>query len=389
MRAYLLGGRPIHFPFLSGILDYECSTCSAPCCKGGSLGIGRSNELVTLTRVQPSIALFMSPGFAASTMLSVATPLEACWFLDKHDACRLHKAGGPEAKPSGCRLFPFQRLRSVGEAVAVLPDLLCPLRTSQGPSDSGKTSHDEIALQMHRAGVPRGGHAPLPPPRDMAWREALPLERRIVDAAEHHLEDEDYLAYASAQARLTSKATLAAHERKDGAARARATIERFLGVSRRPSAAAVHDLVALTGTLRLLGSTLPRRELPAMLVALSVLCGEYEGMQGARWSARTVTSLFEQRLPLLYVLSHLADRPMVKDPEEARRLISRLPAVRAPLLAVLESMVDNRELTVAETLEDILRQQGKTFASPLGTDAVTMLHGLGRVLMRTGMFVPV
>lgn len=389
MRAYLLGGRPIHFPFLSGILEYECSTCDAPCCKGAALGIGRSKELVTLTRVQPGISLFMAPGFAGSGMLSVATPLEACWFLDKHDDCRLHKAGGMEAKPAGCRLFPFQRLRSVGEALAVLPDLLCPLRTSAGPSETGATSHDEIALEMHRAGVPRGGHAPLPPPRDMPWREALPLERRVVDAAEHHLEDADYLPYAEAQMRLTVRTTLTARERKDGTGRLRASIERFLGVTRRPSEQAVHDLVALTGTLRLMASTLPRRELPGVLLALSVLLGEYEGMKGARRSARTVTSLFEQRLPFLYVLSHLSDRPMVRDPDEARRIIARLPAVRAPLLEVLERMVDNRELTVAETLDDMLRGQGKTFASPLGTDAVTMLHGLGRVLLRTGIFVPV
>lgn len=388
MRAYLLGGRPIHFPFLSGILEYACDTCDAPCCKGASLGIGRSRELVTLTRVQPKIPLFLAPGFYTSSLLSVTSPLEKCWFLDSKTRCRLHKAGGREAKPAGCRLYPFQRLRSIGEAVCVLPDFQCPLSVTSGPSDDGLSGHDELALEMHRAGIPRGGHAPLPAPRDMPWKLASALERRVVDASEHHLDDDDYLAYAETQLRLTHKAH-GSQSKKRRLPRVRDAVERFLGSKKRPTREAVRDLVALTGTLRLMASTIPRREMPAVLVALSVLLGEYEQMKGAARSARTVVSLFEQRLPFLYVLSHLDDRPMVRDTDEAKRIVASLPAVRAPLLEVLEGMVDNSDLTVAETLDDILRDQGKAFAPPLSPDAVTMLHGLGRVLLRTGMFVPV
>ncbi len=387
MRAYLLGGRPIYFPFLSGLLEYECSTCDAPCCRGTPLGIGRSNELVTLERVQPRIPLFTSPGFAGSAMLSITPPHEACWFLDDKARCRLHKVAGPHAKPSGCRLFPFHRVRSVGEAVVVLPDFLCPLQLSDGPGVSPRSSHDELALEMHRTGVPRGGHSQLQPPRDMTWKEALPLERRVVDAAEHHLDDDDYLPYAETQERLTHK-SLATPRKKSAVAVARDTMERFLGSRARPSAEAVRELVALTGTLRLMTSSLPRRDMPALLIALSVFLGEYEAMRGSRRSPRTSVTMLEQRLPFLYVLSHLGDRPMVNDPDEAKRVITSLPAVRAPLLEVLERLVENEDLTVASTLEDILRDQGAAFQAPLGADAVTMLHGLGRVLLRTGMFVP-
>lgn len=388
MRAYLLAGRPIHFPFLSGILSYECSTCDAPCCRGTSLGIGRSRELVTLERVQPRIPLFTQPGFGGSAMLSITPPLEACWFLDDKARCRLHKVAGPEAKPAGCRLFPFHRVRSLGEAVAVLPDFLCPLSLASGPGSADASSHDELTLEMHRTGVPRGGHAQLAPPRDMPWSDALPLERRIVDAAEHHLDDEDYLAYAETQERLTHK-TLVTSRKKSAVARLRESIERFLGTDHRPTPAAVRELVALTGTLRLMTSSIPRREMPGLLLALSVLVGEYEAMRGARRSLRTAVTLLEQRLPLLYVLSHLGDRPMVNDPDEAKRVIAQIPAVRAPVLEVIERLIENEDLTVASTLEDILRDQGHVFEAPLGADAVTMLHGLGRVLLRTGVFVPV
>jgi hypothetical protein len=388
MRAYLLGGRPIHFPFLSGLLTYDCDPCDAPCCKGTALGIGRSKEIVTLQSAQPRIPLFTTPGFAGSSMLSIQAPREACWFLDKKSSCRLHSVVGREAKPAGCRMFPFQRLRSLGEAVAVMPDFSCPLGVAAGPSDDGQTSHDELALEMHRTGVPRGGHMQLPPPRDLSWAEAVPLERRIVEAGEHHLDDDDYLAYATVQAKLTQK-LLKHPDKKDRTGHVRSTIERFLQVHERPSADAVRELVALSGTLRLMASSIPRREMPGLLVSLSVMLGIYEGMHGARRSPRTILSIFEQRLPFLYVLSHLGDRPMVREPAQAKKIIASLPAVRAPLLEVLEGMVENRELTVAETLEDILREQGHAFESPLSADAVTMLHGLGRVLLRTGMFVPV
>lgn len=388
MRAYLLGGRPIHFPFLSGLFEYECSTCDAPCCRGTPLGIGRSRELVTLERVQPRIALFTQPGFGGSAMLSITPPLEACWFLDHKTRCRLHKVAGPDAKPAGCRLFPFHRMRSVGEAVAVLPDFLCPLSLSSGPGSSPTSSHDELALEMHRTGVPRGGHAPLAPPRDMAWEDALPLERRVVDAAEHHLDDEDYLSYAETQERLTLR-SLAASRKKSAVFRLRQSIERFLATEARPSTEAVRELVALTGTLRLMTSSIPRREMPGVLVALSVFLGEYEAMRGARRTLRTAVTLLEQHLPLLYVLSHLGDRPMVQDVDAAKRVIAQLPAARPPVLEVIERMVENENLSVAATLEDILRDQGRAFEAPLGADAVTMLHGLGRVLLRTGVFVPV
>jgi hypothetical protein len=387
MRAYLLGGRPIHYPFLSGILSYTCAGCDAPCCKGAQLGIGRSRELVTLQRALPGVELFSAPGFYSSAMLSVSSPLEACWFLDSKDRCRLHRAGGQAAKPAGCRLFPFQRLRSLGEAVTVLPDFVCPIGVEYGPSDEGQTSHDEITLEMHRAGIPRGGHAPLPPPRDMPWKQAVPLERKIVEASEHHLDDDDYLEFALRQDALTHNAQ-ARGKRKGRLGRVRDTIERFLDIRARPSREAVHDLVALSGTLRLMSSTISRREMSPVLVALSCLVGAYEGMKGARRSPRTIVSMYEQRLPFLYVLAHLDDRPMVRDTDEAKRIVASLPAVRAPLLEVLEGMVDNEDLTIAETLDDILRTQGKAFTSPLSPDAVTMLHGLGRVLLRTGMFVP-
>lgn len=388
MRAYLLGGRPIYFPFLSGIFQYDCGPCESPCCRGPSLGIGRSRELVTLIQAQPKIALFAQPGFATSSMVSLAAPLEACWFLDRKHRCRLHHVVGVEAKPAGCRLFPFQTIRSAGEAVVVLPDFTCPITVADAPRDEGANSHDELALEMHRTGIPRGGHEPLAEPKDLTWDAVIPIERRIVDASRAHLFDDAYGDFAEVQLALTAKA-LGIPYKKDRLDKLQGLISTFLDDDGTPSKPVVHQLVALTGVFRMMASELPRRDLPALLVALSCVAGVYEGMRGAKMSPRTLVSIFRDRLPFLYVLAHLADRPILQEPERARRIISQLPAVRAPLLDVLEALVDNRQQTVAEPLVDILRAQRGTFAAPLTADAVAMLTGLGKVLLRTGVFVPV
>ncbi len=387
MRAYLLGGRPIHFPFLSGILRYECETCDAPCCKGAALGIGKSKELVTLTSVQPSIGLFAVPGFAGSAMTSIKSPMDACWFLDGKTRCRLEKVVGREAKPAGCRLFPFQRIRSIGEHLAVVPDFLCPISIG-AVDEQGKTSHDELTLEMHRTQIPRTGHPELPAPRDMSWSDAVLLERRIVKESERFLDATEFAPFCDVQLTLT-RALLGTEGKQGSMQRLDATIRRFLTVEHRATPAAVRDLVALTGSLRLMVSSLARREAPALLTALGVLVGVYEGMRGTKRSPRTAVSILEDQLPFLYVLSHLADRPTLTDGASLQKLLDKMPAVRAPLLAVLEAVTANKNATVAETLEDILRAQGDAFAPPLSADAVTMLHGLGRVLLRAGVFVPV
>src|SRR3954462_7223454 len=98
MRAYLLGGRPLHFPFLSGVLRYDCATCDAPCCKGAALGIGVSRELVTLQQAQPKAPLFAVPSFFPSQMTAISTPAERCWFLDRKNRCRLERVIGRDAK---------------------------------------------------------------------------------------------------------------------------------------------------------------------------------------------------------------------------------------------------------------------------------------------------
>lgn len=387
MRAYLLGGRPLHFPFLSGVLRYDCSTCDAPCCKGAALGIGPSRELVTIQGAQPRAALFAVPSFHSSPVLALQSPAERCWFLDRKNRCRLERVVGREAKPSGCRLFPFVRFRSMGEAICVLPDLLCPISVADAPTSSGPTSHDEIALEIHRALVRRSGHPSLPAPRDLGWVEALPLERKIVEEGAPYLRSTTYVPYAELQHTL-ALATLAVDGKPGAMARVEETARRFLGASEKPSPATVRDLVALTGTLRLQGSALPRREMAAVLVVLGVLAGVAESMRGSERSARTLTSIFDAQLPLLYALANLGARPTATSSAAMASAARKAGAVRPALREVLDDIEQNGRRAVADTLEDILRKQKDAFAPPLSADAVATMHTLGRVLLEACVFVP-
>lgn len=387
MKAYLLGGRPLFFPFFSGAVRWDCNGCDAPCCKGAALGIGGSRELVTIQEAQPKAPLFAVPTFHLSQRLALQTPAERCWFLDKKQRCRLERVVGRQAKPAGCRLFPFVKMRAAGETVVVMPDFLCPIRLG-APAPRGPFSHDELALEIHQAQVGRSGHKELPVPRDLSWADAVPLERRIVEESEGHLFDEGYGPFAELQY-LLALASLGVDGKGDAMTRVEESARRFIGAAERPSPEAVRELVALTGLLRLQASALPRREVPAVLVALSVLVGVAEHMRGAARTPRTAVSIWEGQLPFLYTLAHLQSRPVVRSGVTLREAVGELPTVRAPLLKVLDEVERNGRRGVAQPLEDILRDQREAFAAPLSADAVAMLHGLGRVLLRACAFVPV
>jgi len=384
VKAYVLGGRPIHLPFVSGLLTYACATCDAPCCKGASLAVGRSRELVSLARVQPNLPLFAAPGYAGSPLLSIQSPRDACWFFDdKKNRCRVEAVMGRDAKPAGCRLFPFHRIRGAGESLVVLPDFTCPLVVGDEPADSGPFSHDEIVLEMHRTHIPVRGHPALPPPKDLAWDKAIRLERRVVRASERYLDRDRYLPFAEHQLERTSE--LIGADLDVDLSDLDRHIREVLGVAMSSSPITVRHMVALTGVLRLMVSPLARRELPQLLLATAALTDAYVGMRGASFSARTIVSLFEQRLPFLHTLAHLDDIPLLDDTVDPVALFEGFPFVRSTLIGVVEAIVANRTKRSKSPLGEILGDAG--FTSPLGFDEVANLFALGRVLLQHATYV--
>ena len=392
-RVHLLSGRPVYFPFPSGSLRYACDTCSAPCCKGQPLGIGRSRELVTILQAQPRAALFASPGFNGGPLMSLAPPPEKCWFLDRKQRCRLEYVLGREHKPTGCRLFPFSILVGVGDALAVLPDLLCPLQTSV-PSSTGDFSHDGLALEMVRTQVPRTGHPTLPEPTDVSWNDAIALERRIVAEAESRLRSggaATFLPFAELMHQLTC-ALVGVDSRPSAMGLIDADVRRFLGNDDVLSDGAARDLLSFVGVLRLRPIdelTVPRRILPAVLVALSVLFASFDTMRGSRRSVRSLAGLWDSQGPVLFSLDHLGSRPVPLSLQAIDDAVARQGAMRPAFYDVVDGIKRNGKQSIASTVEELLRAQRDVFAPPLTVDAVGILHGLGRVLREACMFTPI
>lgn len=399
-RVHLLSGRPLYFPFPSGALSYTCEGCDTPCCKGEPLGIGRSRELVTILQAQPKAAMFASPGFNGGPLVSLTPPPEKCWFLDRKSRCRLEHVLGREHKPTGCRLFPFSILQGVGEALAIVPDLLCPLKTTPAEALSttslptGPTSWDALALEMTRTQVPRTGHPGLDDPPDVSWRDGLVLERRLVAEASARLASPrpgSYLGHLELSHQLTC-ALVGVDNRPSAMALIDADVRRFLGVNDVLGDDATRDLLAFEGVLRLRpidGLPVPRRALPAVLVAASVLFATFDSMRGSRRSVRSLASLWDTQGPVLYALAHLGARPLPGSTTEIDEAVARLGSMRPSFHDLITSIRQNGRRSIAITVEEMLRAQRDLFAPPLTVDAVAMLHGLGRVLREACTFTPI
>jgi Fe-S-cluster containining protein len=400
-RVHLLGGRPLYFPFPSGALAYDCTVCDAPCCKGQPIGIGRSRELVTIQQAQPRATLFAVPGFNGGPLLSLTPPPEKCWFFDRNGRCRIEHVVGRDAKPTGCRLFPFTRIVTVGEALAVLPDLLCPLRVDRrvlAAVDAGAPlpfTHDALAIEMNRTQLPRHGHPALPAPPDVSWDEALALERHVVAEAAQLLRAAPppgfYGSFADLQHQLTC-ALLGLDGKPAAMTSLENDIRRFVAVAESASVDGVAELIAMTGVLRLTpqeGQTVARRALPGLLIALGVVASAYENMRGSRRTPRTLLSLWETQGPLLYALAHLSARPLPLSSAALDAVVRRFHHPRRALLAVVDGIRDNGNRSVAATVEDLLRQQKDEFAPPLTADATATLHAIGRVLREACTFTPI
>lgn len=383
-HAHIMAGRPIYFPFLSGLLTYDCASCDARCCRGAQLGIGRSRELVGLLSISPSLALLASPDFSQSPMPSVQSPVDACWFLDKHQRCRLEWAVGREHKPASCRLFPFHLFRLAGEHLVVMPHFLCPLQVADAPSPKGVTSYDALTLEMHRTGIPRDGHLRMPPPPDMQWHEAISLERQVRRLSVRHLAAEDYIEFAQEQDFVTHGSqgrTLAA----GGMARVFSSVSELLGLEHAPSKQSVRELVALTPYLRMRGAEISRSAMPAVLTATAAFIAAMEKVPGTHMSPRSIVQIFEQRLPLLFLLGHLHETPALLPAYSADQLL-RSSRSQGQLFARLLREIDlNGRRNRPRSLVKILEHESE-LSSPLRPDAVAALWKLGRYIAEAGTF---
>ncbi|MBI4469763.1 MAG: hypothetical protein HY650_10640 [Acidobacteria bacterium] len=141
----------LFFAFPDGVYDYVCAECTALCCKGhgfaGNLKRGLG-ELITLYPSLQSMAIARE-----GNIMIFTTPASGCPLLDVDNRCLIEKELGKSRKPGLCELFPFNLFTRIGDAIAVSPHFLCPLRIVV-PARPGEVegSHSRLEVTLRNSG---------------------------------------------------------------------------------------------------------------------------------------------------------------------------------------------------------------------------------------------
>jgi len=134
----------LYFAFPDGVYHYVCAECTAICCRGGGFGGSLKNEIRQLYVLYPNVESLAAE--RQGDYVGFFNPSDACIFLEGDNRCRIEREHGKAAKPSVCRLFPFNHFRHIGKAIAVLPHFTCPLRL-QVPARPGHVEGTHSMLE--------------------------------------------------------------------------------------------------------------------------------------------------------------------------------------------------------------------------------------------------
>jgi hypothetical protein len=218
----------------------------------------------------------------------------------------------------------------------------------------------------------------------MPWHEAISLERQVRRLSVRHLAAKDYIEFAQEQDFVTHGTqgrTLAA----GGMERVFSSVCDLLGVQQAPSQKSVRELVALTPYLRMRGAEVARSAMPAVLTATAAFVAAMETVPGTRMSPRSIVQIFEQRLPLLFLLGHLHETPALLPAYSADQLL-RSAGNQSQLFARLLREVDlNGRRSRPRSLFKIMEHE-PDLSSPLRPEAVAALWKLGRYIAEAGTF---
>ena len=121
----MLDPAAVYFTWPDRRLAYTCAGCGA-CCKGLGIGLDvAGGQLAALTARRPEIVPFLRRRGDAITLWN---PRDRCWFLEDDGLCRVEVEDGRAAKPASCRLFPFNRVFTLGAVTVVdYNSVICPL----------------------------------------------------------------------------------------------------------------------------------------------------------------------------------------------------------------------------------------------------------------------
>ena len=188
--------RELFFPFLDRSLAYDCQSCGSSCCKASGIALEARTELIQFARFAPRGAAFLRPSSHGERLAELQHLLDGCWMLRPDGLCDVEVQEGHAAKPSVCRLFPFNRLQDADTAVVVgIAAALCPMRDAADARDG--QSWEGLRHELLREPLEELPPQPLPPAaQELKWLE---FEAQLRDASLAHLHDADYVSFAAFQ----------------------------------------------------------------------------------------------------------------------------------------------------------------------------------------------
>jgi Fe-S-cluster containining protein len=293
----------VYFTWPDRRLAYRCAGCSA-CCKGLGIGIDAAGgQLVELTARRPGLTAFLRRRGDAITAFN---PRDRCWFLADDGMCRIEVEDGRAAKPASCRLFPFNRVFTLGAVTVVdFNSVICPLYVA-APGDG--IAHLDIVAELATIADPAIVGTALPSDANAA--QVLAGERALAAAC---FAAPDPAAAVADEAIAGDAAAAAA---------VAAAFTALLGApARLPDAATLAAAVALVPSLRFNELWGPRQYAtrPVMRGVLPAMTRAWLGFAaiGAELAARPLgmqelTTLWSEQAPLSYAAARWHDVPLIK-----------------------------------------------------------------------------
>lgn len=317
----------VYFTWPDRGLGYECRGCGA-CCKGHGIGLdaagGQVEQLLTL---YPRAAAFARRRGPAWTLFN---PRDRCWFLDDGGLCRVEIDHGRAAKPAACRLFPFNRVFRLGEALIVdFNSVICPVRPAAGDGET----HAAVLAEIEEVMDPAIVGTTLPVDDD----QLVEREQRIASTCFAAAGQGDWAAALASMDAADPDET-------------RASLAELTGQpASLPSAETLAAALLLTPSMRfneLFGPRqyAPRPAMPAVLprmwLAWLHFAADGEAIAGRALSMQELTCLWSQMAPAAYAIARWNDRPgLAPGPVE---LPGDAADPRARVRAFAEACVTNR-----------------------------------------------
>jgi hypothetical protein len=355
-----------YLAFASGSLTYECSRCVRCCC---GLGLADDPDHLAdspeLLRLAPFVA-DDTPGLPLQTMHTYA---DGCRHLALDNLCRLHRDGGPAAKPLICRLFPFSKLADVGGLYTILPHHLCPWTANPGTTPSSLSDHDAVLADLDGALLDRVSPLVMTPVTAIEPTSRLSLEEALRDILSLDLEARD--AIAATAERQADLAGPVRPEPDDD--------DLWLDMLRcagepPPLPASLQRLfVAALPAMRIhLTPRVPLDAVPTALSAFELWLRSLAELGRTSWTGEDLLLLLGRRAPLLALLAY-AEHPLPPLepgnglPQEILPVIDELnrqsgkavAEALLPALRVFERGALTAMLHVGELLTDALRAKAR------------------------------